>query len=256
MNFSEKRSDQIGLVLIIVLVILGLFLLVQTFGSDVESTYEPSITVTGEGRTFAVPDTASFNYTVRTEAASANEVARELAEVANDVNEALINSGVEEKDIKTESYNVYPRYEYGSRAGIGFPEGERRLVGYEATQTNQVRVRSIEEAPALLSIPTDNGADNVSQLDFSIWDETELEAEARQLAIDDAKQKAKALADQLGVSLGDITDYYENQEGGHYPMAFEARMEMSDDQAMGGITKIATGENEIKKVVNITFRIK
>lgn len=260
MKFSETRSDQIGITVIVVLALLGVFLLTLIFNWGQEDPYQPSITVTGEGRAFAVPDTANFSYTVRSEGKTATEVSANMAMMATEIEQALIAAGVKETDIKTENYNIYPRYEYVNRPvnGIVYPEGQRILAGYEATQTNQVRVRTIDEAPNLLSIPTENGADSVSQLQFTIWDETEIEAEARQLAIDDAKNKAQILAKQLGVSLGEITDYYENQEGGYYPIAYDMQSEMMEQDSAAKISEaqISTGENEIKKVVNITFQLR
>lgn len=262
MNFSQNRADQIGITIIITLVVLILFLLSLIFGwGSVNSTenIQSTITVSGEGQAFAVPDTATFTYTVRGEGETAEAAQAQISDAAAQVLSAMQAEGVEDTDIKTQSYNVFPRYEYRqARATDGLViEGQRVLVGYEATQTNQVRVRSVDNAGNLLGLATSAGADDVSSLDFIVWDETAVEAEARSEAIADAKQKAEALADQLGVTLGDITDFYENEDG-YYPQPFEARVEMMEMDAAGGAmpAEISLGENEVRKNVSITFEIK
>jgi len=271
MKFSENRSDQIGLAIIATLIVLIVFLLANIGWSDNSDDYPPVITVSGEGTAFAVADTAVFTYTARAEAETAAEAQAKVSETTAAVVAALQAQGVEERDIKTQNYNVFPRYEYRQVAPVTaesgggiepsfYPGNETRvLVGYEATQTDQVRVRQADTAGSLLSLATDNGAADVSSLDFVVWDETEVEAEARSLAITDAKQKANQLADQLGVRLGDIRDFYENGNEYYEPYPMDARMEMSAAKDEGGASapaNISLGENEVRKNVSITFEIK
>jgi uncharacterized protein YggE len=259
MNFSEKRSDQIGFVVIITLVALTLFLLANLFNVSDDNT-EATITVSGEGQAFAVPDTATFSYTLRGEGDNAQSAQAAIATQSAEIIDALENSGVAETDIKTQYYNVSPRYEFREVSAdrgmeIFPPQGSRVLVGYEAVQTNQVRVREVDTAGDLLGVVTENGASDVSSLDFIVWDETAVESEARTKAIADAKEKANQLANQLGVRLGDIQSFSESS--GDFPGPFEARMEtMSfDEEVASASPAVSLGENEINKTVNITFEI-
>ena len=261
MNFTEKRSDQIGLTIIITLVVLIVFLFSQIswFKTGVNE-YSPQITVTGEGVAFAVPDTATFSYTVTAEADTAATAQAEIAEANEVILSALAEANVNDNDIKTQSFNVYPRYEFRQASnGSQFINSERVLVGYEATQTNQVRVRVVDQASDLLGQVSSLGADNVSSLDFIVWDETAVESEARELAIADARAKALELADQLGVSLGDITDFYEDSFYYEEPRPFDARLEMAafEDEMIESVpASVSIGENEVRKTVNISFELK
>lgn len=270
MTFSEKRSDQLAIAGLLVLAALFVYLLSVVFGWGAinQSDNLATIVVSGEGRAFAIPDTATFTYTVQAEAADARTAQEQIASAAKEISEQLQASGVEESDIKTQSYNVYPRYEYrrisdqtasnlGSLEIATYPVPEDRnrvLVGYEATQTNQVRVRNLDAAGNLLSLVTDNGADNVSQLDFTVWDESAVEAEARSEAIADAKVKASELAKQLDVNLGDIISF-EEVNYGYEPMFARMEMAASDSTAESVPAEIAVGQNEIRKTVNITFEL-
>ena len=215
-----------------------------------------TISVQGEGEVFAVPDMATFSFSVIKEGDTAEEVQEAAAEVANEAIEYLKENGIEEKDIKTIGYNIYPRYEYSERLCITFPcpAGERRLVGFEISQTTEVKVRDTEKAGELLSGIGSFGVENISGLSFTIEDEDKLLREARQKALADAKEKAAQLAEDLDVRIVRVVNFNEYGSGAY------ARFESAQsDAAHGGansVPKIAPGENRIMSQVNITYEIR
>src|SRR3989344_211052 len=98
---------------------LALFLLVSTIsefkglrfiGSGVAASN--TISVSGEGEVFAVPDTATFSVTVRETAKQVKDAQDTVTKKGNDIIAYLKAGGVEEKDIKTTDYNVNPQYEW------------------------------------------------------------------------------------------------------------------------------------------------
>ena len=89
----------------IVLIILAVFLGVRTLASlkDLQNT-SPSyntITVTGEGEVNALPDLATFSFTVSADANSVSTAQEEVTKKMDAVLLAVKSLGVEEKDIKT-----------------------------------------------------------------------------------------------------------------------------------------------------------
>lgn len=220
-----------------------------------------TISVAGEGEVFARPDIATFSFSVVAEGDDAASAQEQSAEVSNAILGYLEGEGVEEKDIRTQYYNLNPRYEYLESicTSRGFcPPGERVLRGYEVNQTVSVKVRDTDKAGTLISGVGTLGATNVSGLNFTIDDESALIAEAREKAIDDAKEKAEELADDLGVRIVRIANFWENQG----PMPYYARSDMAmesmavafDDAAIA--PEIPTGENVIRSTVNIVFEVK
>ncbi|PIQ91739.1 MAG: hypothetical protein COV70_02180 [Parcubacteria group bacterium CG11_big_fil_rev_8_21_14_0_20_39_22] len=246
---------------VVVLVILALFLAAQTLlslrqFSYVDNAYQKNtISVSGEGEVFAVPDVGTFTFSVTVEADTANEAQATAAERTDSIMSFLTDQGIEEKDIKTVGYNVYPRYEYYERAlSYPTPEGQRQLVGFEASQSIQVKVRELENVGTLLSGIGERGATNISGLSFTVDDETDIIAEARAKAIADAKEKAKALAQDLGVRLGEIVSF---SEGGNYPVMY-AQQEaygMGGDAAVKNFA-VPAGENKFVSNVNIVYEIR
>lgn len=215
-----------------------------------------TISVQGEGEVFAVPDMATFSFSVIKEGDTVEEVQEAATEVANEAIEYLKENGVEEKDIKTVGYNIYPRYEYSERVCITFPchTGERRLVGFEISQTTEVKVRDTAKAGELLSGIGSFGVENISGLSFTIEDEDELLREARQQALADAKTKAEQLAEDLDVRIVRVVNF--NEYGSGMYARFESAQSDAAYGGTAGVPKIAPGENRITSQVNITYEIR
>jgi len=253
------------------LLILSLFFVVKIvneirssrfIGSDVFPN--TTITVSGEGEIFAVPDIAQFSFSVVEERLTIAAAQDAAAKKLNSAIEFLERSGVEERDIKTTSYNLYPRYEYrtvstrevGANELIAFPpDRERVLIGYEVRQSVSVKVRDTEKAGDVLAGLGDSGVSDISGLNFTIDDETELQREARELAIDDAKEKAEKLAGDLGVTLVRIVTFNEAGDGSP-PVRFFAQEAAFDSAGAGAVPEIPVGENVINTQVTITYEIR
>ncbi|MCI0532950.1 SIMPL domain-containing protein [bacterium] len=229
-------------------------------GSDIES--RETISVSAEGEAFAIPDIAEFTVSFTHEAVTVAEAQAKVTEKMNEIIAAVKENGVEDKDIQTTHYNIYPRYEYGQQTCPDFrypcEPGERILKGYEVSHGIKVKVRETEKAGDILSGAGSLGATDVSGLTFAVDDEDKVLREARKDAIDKAKEKARLLAKDLGVDLGRITSFIEG--GGPVFYRDFGKMEMAADMAMGAgdapAPEIPVGENRIVANVTITYEIR
>ena len=253
-----------------VLKILGAFLIVLTFlavatlaseikgygfiGTDARLD---TITVSGEGETFAIPDVAEFSFSVHKEAKTVPDAQSQSAEAINAITSYLREGGVEERDIKTVSYSVNPRYEYPEIRCIAYPcpqPGTRELVGYEVNQSIRVKVRDTDTAGQFLSGVGERGATDVSGITFSIDDDDALQEEARNMAIKDAREKAAKLAGELDVQLVRVVSF---SESGNFPIYDSYAFGKGGGVAMERIVpEIPVGENKIVSNVTITYQIK
>ena len=217
-----------------------------------------TVTVSGEGEVFAVPDIATFTVSVdelKDTVAEAQDVATEKI---NKVVSYLKAQGIEEKDLKTVNYSVYPEYTYEREVCTQYscPPGKQILKGYRVNQSLSVKVRDTKKAGELLTGVGKLGVTNVSGLDFTIDDEDALQQEARKKAIDDAKEKAEMLADDLGVTLVRIVNFNESGEQ-PYPIYYGK----AEALGMGGADRavppaVPVGENKIVSNVSITYEIR
>ncbi len=166
--------------------------------------------------------------------------------------------GIEDKDIKTENYNLSPKYKYIQKPcvfGSMCPPGEQTPDGFEVSQTISVKVRKIDTAGAMLTKIGSLGATDISGLNFTIDDEDALIAEARDKAIADAKAKAEKLADSLGVRLVRIMSFNEN--GGGYPVySISPMADMRAGSKEVAAPNVPAGENKTTSNVTITYEIK
>lgn len=213
------------------------------------------ITVSGKGEVVATPDVATFSFGVTEEAPAVVEAQKKATEKMNKILDYVKKSGVEDKDVKTTSYNIYPRYDYATGAyGYG---GKQILRGYVVSQMIEIKVRKIEDAGKLLSGVGEFGATDVSGLMFIQDEEDKLARQARDLAVKDAREQAESLAKSLGVRLGKITSFYENPG---YPGPIYYAKDMAVGMGGDGRTEttpsVPSGENKIISNVTITYEIK
>ncbi|HXV27236.1 MAG TPA: SIMPL domain-containing protein [Candidatus Paceibacterota bacterium] len=235
---------------VIALSVVGvLFLGVLTSRTLNTATTTNTVSFSGTGTVNAAPDVAVVSLSIVTEAANSESAQNENSRRSEAVVKFLRDRGIEERDIKTSGYNIYPQYTY--------PRGGQPVItGYQVNQSIEVKIRNLEETDVILDGVVGAGANQVNNLQLTIDDPDKLREEARALAIADAKDKAKALERQLGIRLGRIINFGEDTGG--YPVMFRALE--SDAMDIGGGTaplpEIPVGENEISVNVTLTWQIK
>lgn len=248
-----------------VLVLLGVFLAGQSlsvFGAlryiGTNPQAQSIISVSGKGEVVAVPDIASFYFSVEQESLLVADAQANVAKRTNDILSFLKKNGVVEKDIQTAGYTIYPRYEYTPRAGdgsvgISLPSGTRYLAAYVVSQSVSVKVRTLADAGKLLSGIGELGATNVSGLSFDVDRRDALVKNARDKAIADARAEAANLAKSLGVRLVRLVSY---NEGGGYPVYYAKAAALGAADASASVPDIPAGEDKITSTVSLTYEIK
>jgi hypothetical protein len=238
-----------------VLVMLGVFLTIQVIASVMGLRYigagvaaANTITVSGHGEFDAAPDTATFTFSVVSDKSTAAAAQADATQKQNAVSAYLKAQGIADKDIQTSGYNVNPQYDY--------TDGKQTLRGYEARQSTTVKVHDLTKAGDLLVGVGQQGATEVSGLNFTFDDPNAPQMQARQKAIADAKAKADELAKELGVSVVRVTAFNESQGGNIIrPIAAYAGMGMgAADKAAA--PAINPGQNTVTDDVTITYEIR
>jgi len=219
-----------------------------------------TISVQGVGEVFATPDIAQFSFTVEAKEEDAVTAQNKSSETMSSILAYLTEMGIEERDIKTEYYQLSPQYEYPDVVCTQWscpPRGEPRLIGYQVNQSVSVKVREVDKAGELVSGVGGRGAQNVSGVSFTIDDEDILRDEARVLAIHNAKAKAETLAQNLGVRIVRMNGFWE-EHGGGYPYYGKGgdMMEYAMPAMEMRSAELPTGENMITASVNISYEIR
>lgn len=257
-SFNLLSDAQVRRMVVATLVILVVFLLGKSINEFNKISYTGSdplpastITVSGEGEEVAVPDLATFSFSVTEESPVVSTAQDESAKAVNAIMDFLTKNGVDKKDIKTSGYNIYPRYEY--EGGYYYQTGKRNLVAYVVSQSVEVKVRKLSDAGKLFGGIGELGGTDVSGLNFGFDKEETLKVKARKEAISSAKEKAQITARDLGVKLGKIVSYSESDM---IPFLYGRGGDMAMSVKSSVTPEIAPGESKIKSSVTITYEIK
>ncbi|MCB9810628.1 MAG: SIMPL domain-containing protein [Candidatus Nomurabacteria bacterium] len=257
--FSSKGNRFLGTVALVALVIaLASYATYTLKQSKYLYTGPVTISVSGVGEVAAVPDLGWFNFSVTAKGDDAAAAQEASGSKINSIIAYLKDSGVEEKDIKTENYNLYQKYRYEAEV---CPEGslcpQKRVPdGYEVSQMITVKVRDIDTAGSLIAGVGDLGATNISGLQFKIDDTDNLKIEARAQAIADAKAKARVLANELGVRVVKMVGYYEDESGPRPYYGIGGDMAIESAAKSFEAPELPTGENTISSRVTITYQVR
>lgn len=219
------------------------------FSTVTQNVNQPMV-VTGEGKATAVPDIARIS-------AGIEESGPNLATVQNNVNKksqsliaALKKLGVEDKDIKTSSYSIYPTQDYQANPPV--------ITGYQVSINYLITVRNLDKVQeALVSVPA-AGANLLSGVSFDLSDASESKAmdSARQDAVNQARAKAQSLAKASGITLGKIINITEGQ--GITPRPLYATGLGAGPQMEKSVAQpnIQPGTTEIDLTVSISYEIR
>lgn len=206
------------------------------------------VSVSGHGEVRLQPDVAYITIGVHSEGADIAQVVSANADQVAQVMQALTDMGVAQEDIQTSNFSVYTNQKYDPVSGL--PAGSTYSVD------NQVNVtaRDLTQLGQLLDSAVSAGANNIWGVSFDLADKTAAQAQARDMAVQDAKDQASALATAAGVSLGAITTVSYTPTG-YYSGPYYG-------QGMGGgggaaaNTSIVPGLITVSADVSITYSLK
>lgn len=262
---DAKIKNYVGIAAVIALIMFAYA--IQSYVNSYSKTIEPSsfrsFTVQGTGEVVAIPDVAQFTYSVIAEGdTDLGKTQSSAVAKANAIKDFVKAEGINKEDIKDTQYSVEPRYQYfqcnryAERNGEIQPCPPPEIVGYTVRQTTQIKVRNFESIGVLLGGVVDKGANNVSQLQFTIDDPTEVQNEARAEAIAKAKVKAQSIAKAGGFSVGKLLGISEGSNNNYYQRDYAfAEMAMADGVG-GAAPSIEPGSQDVSVNVTLTYEIR
>ena len=251
MNSKIKNSLGLAAILMMVIFAVGSAIYVYYFSKSNQPAFNRSFIVAGEGEAVGVPDVARFTFSVITQGGT-NITSLQTTNTtkANAIIDFLKSSQIDVKDIKTQAYSLEPRYQYYdcSRYASGAcPPAD--IVGYTIKQTVLVTVRDFAKAGEILGGVVEKGANSVSQLSFEIDNPEGLENQARSQAIQQAKDKAQAIAQAGGFKLGQLLSI---EESSYIPYRENVTYKTMDSAGAAAAPTIEPGSQEI--TINVVLK--
>ena len=167
---------------------------------------EAGIWVSGTGEISLAPDIALIRLGVETTSPSVTEARDESATAMDAVVTAVKNNGLNDEDIQTTSFNIWPEYERQEVITNGVRSNIRVLTGYRVSNTAVIKVRDLDAVGAIIDDVVNAGGDaaRINGIDFSIEDSSQYTTQLREDAVNAALEKAQHFATLTGVTLGKL----------------------------------------------------
>jgi len=205
------------------------------------------LVVEGTGEVSVVPDVAKVSLGIDESGATLDAVQKSANAKSKTLVDALKGLGIDEKDIKTTNYSVFPEYDYQGRTP--------RITGYRVSIAYEVKVKDFDKVNDVLVTVTSSGANVVGNVSFEVNAETKNKkmGEAREEAVKEAKQKAQSLASAAGVTLGKILNISETQQ---FPGPIALREAVGIGGAGVPTPDITPGETQFTVSVSVSWEIR
>lgn len=252
-----KREQQFGLVMLssIVLAMSSAVLADQPL---------PTITVTGTAEVRVVPDRCVLTFSI-------DSRARELdvAVADNDVKikavvEFLKSKNISPRDIRANILNIRPIYKQNvpvkaqvmqqairpnapANAQDELEDNQIKPIGFMAQRGLTVTIRDLDVFEEVYRGLVERGVNVVNGVSFQTSELRKHRDEARLQAVRAAKEKAQAMAQELGATLAAVQTITEQGNGGFMRHAMSNAMIIAGEEAVG------SGEIEISETVHVVF---
>ncbi len=249
---NEYSSKQKVALLIVAMALIAGIVTLALLRDRIVNWPQWTVTVNGQGKISYQPDTAVvYLGTMVERAINAERALTQLNNSMTKVLEAVKALDIPPEEIQTQSYSLYPQYDYIEGASI--------LAGYSASQQLVVKIKNLKEQPdiisQLISKATAAGANQVNGISFETSNIEQLKQQARLMAIQDAKSRAGALAAAAEVKLGKVIGWWDNvivAPGVGQPYYY-------DGKGAGGAVgsgAVPSGQQEIIVEVGVNYRVK
>jgi uncharacterized protein YggE len=157
----------------------------------------PLITVTGQAEVMAVPDEVVFNLNATTVDKNLLTAQQKTDQVVRNVLELARKYQIPATQVQTGYINLQERF--SDEAATRQP---RVFVGYAVSKSIAIILRDVSKAESLLSEVFRTGITRISSVDFRTTQNRKLKDQARLLAVKAAHEKARAIAGEIGQSIG------------------------------------------------------
>lgn len=174
----------------------------------------PTIQVTGTAEIQVVPDTATLSFTISKKNKSVAAAKKENDETVAKVTDLAKRSGIGATDVKTDYIRVK---EAKKRVKIQGSDDDYEEVfdGYFVNRNLVIKLRDISKFETFLTALLDAGVDDVESVVFSSSELRKYKDQARAQAIRAAREKAAAIAKEIGQTIGKAVSIEEKDIDGY-----------------------------------------
>ncbi len=212
----------------------------------------PSISVSGTAKILVTPDQAVIQASVTSRFATLEGAVADNQKLVEQVQRYLRDAGIEPKHVQTSQISIQPVWPEKDRQVAAFapPEElfkENQPIGYEASRSFQITIVDLQKFEPTYAGLLKNGVNSVGSVAFTSSELRTHRDAARLQAVRAAREKAAAMAEELGAKLLTVKLIQEATEPRHF-MAQNSFNDLSESDG-----DWAPGQIEISASVHVEF---
>ncbi|MCS5544697.1 MAG: SIMPL domain-containing protein [Gammaproteobacteria bacterium] len=221
----------------------------QLFSSlpGIQDSTIPSVTVQGHGSMTMPPDQAALRFSISDKGRSLDLIKNNVGNITSRFLEFAENLGIKKQNLRTTNINIFPEYTYVPKTG------KRIFDGYRINRDITVNLQNLTLLGQLIEGAINLGVNNINPPMFSSKNASGVNIKLHTLAMEDAKNKAIALATSVNATIGRAID------ANAVPISFQPRpteMRMlSADQATMNEQNYEVGEITHQLSIIATFEL-
>ena len=193
-----------------ILLLVGLITLPLLSANAQWGPTNPEINVSGSAEVKVAPDEVDLSVSVETRDASLDVAKHQNDDSVAKALAFLKTSGLKEKQIQTDYLSVEPVYDPDHRDYAT----QTKPLYYRVNKGVGIKLTDVATFEAVLTGLIANGVNIVQGVDFRTSELRKYRDQARAMAIRAAKEKAEAMAAELGVKVGKPFTINVNETGG------------------------------------------
>jgi uncharacterized protein len=206
---------------------------------------QATIAVTGTGLASGTPDQCRLHISLNHLAESAADALEVTADLATKAIAALLDMEAEQCEVRTVGLSVQDF----------FDQAQQKVTAHIGSYQLSVVVRPIDETGRVLAALSSAVGDalQIRGINLTIEDSEPLMSQARRVAVQDAKNGAAEIAEEVGVRLGPIMSIRDDNAGSTNSVQ-QRTMRMSGHVAAANVP-IEAGSASVSSVVTLIYAI-
>lgn len=225
-----------------------LCLAILALGTGAALAEGTTLSVTGNGTVLVESDLAIVTVGVQETSKDVLEAQSTVNEKIAAIKQALLDTGVEESEINTDSINIYANYDYSDNTEV--------IVGYTARNSLSVRTTDMDNVGSLIDAAFVAGANTLDNVQFTVQDDTQAREQALTMAVEDARRKADVLASAAGLQVASIERISEGGVSVYDSMRnYAADTVMAAEESGGAGTLVQAALVSVDATVSMEFEL-
>jgi uncharacterized protein YggE len=245
-----EKNVQITLIIVGAVILLSIGAALYFNSNSADNTFQ----VNGQATSKVSPDLITVFFNVQAKGATYKEANDANSAIVTKLTNNLVALGFSESDLKTQSINIYPEYDYSKG---------QKLIDYIATTSLEIEIPIAQKSKigSVVDAGVNAGA-GINSINFDLSPALKQTAKAQAIkdASDDARVKAEALASGFNKKLGRLVSVSLDNFN-YYPGPIYASADSSGggavgaEQAKAAVASITPSDQDVSASVTAIYKL-